>query len=157
VNFRRGIVVANTRFFRSLHSPAAASVVDIALRLASFDDIGTHGASLMVGYRKDSAAVSQPEWPVDDSDRVYVWIEAHASRAKRLRRNPHTLTAACTFRGKPLGPPIAASARDLDDPADHDHAVAVLPAEWGWKRKAFTADSRPLTHGVHIGLAPTPT
>ena len=156
MNLRRGIVVANKRFFASLRSPAAASVADMPVRHTGFDELGTHKHCLVVSYRKDGAAVSQPVWPGYDGDRVYVWTEAHAYKAKRLRRNPKALIAPCTFRGKPLGSPIAATARILDDPTERAHAAAVLAAEWGWKRKAFAAASRPLTDVVYIELIPSP-
>jgi len=75
-------------------------------------------------------------------------------KAKRLRRNPNALIAPCSFRGRPLGDPIAATGRILNDPAERAHAAKVIHCQWGWKRKAFAAISRPLTDVVYIEHTP---
>ena len=93
-------------------------------------------------------------WPGFDGDRIYLWTEEQAMKAKRLRRNPNALIAPCTFRGKPLGNPTAVTGRILDDPAERDHAAAILRAQWSRNRRAYAALSRPLTEVVYIELTP---
>lgn len=154
MNIRRALVVANKTFWGLLRSPAAAHVTDMPVRHKGFGELSGYDHCLVVSYRKDGSAVPQPVWPGYDGDRVYVWTEEQAYKVKRLRRNPNALIAACSFRGKPLASPIAATAHILDDPAARAHAAAVLRSQWGWKRRAFAAASRPLTEVVYIELTP---
>jgi uncharacterized protein len=151
---RRAAVLANKKFLESVRSPDTAAVTGMPVRHGGFGELAAHTHCLVVSYRKDGRAITQPVWPGYDGDRIYIWTEEHAMKAKRLRRNPNALIAPCSFRGKPLGQPIAAAGRVLDDPDERDHAAQVIRAQWGWKRKAFAAASRPLTDVVYIELTP---
>jgi uncharacterized protein len=151
---RRALVLANKKVLESLRSPDSETVAAMAVRNGGFGSLTGHKHCLVVSYRKDGRPIAQPVWPGYDGDRVYIWTEEHAMKAKRLRRNSNALIAPCSFRGKPLGAPIAATGRILDDPAERDHAAAVIRSQWGWKRKAFAATSRPLTDVVYIELTP---
>ncbi|MBJ7328556.1 MAG: PPOX class F420-dependent oxidoreductase [Solirubrobacteraceae bacterium] len=154
MNLRRALVMGNKRLFSALRSPDAATVVDLPVRHLGFAELAAHKHSLVVSYRRDGRPIAQPVWPGYDGDRVYIWTEAQAFKAKRLRRNPDALIAPCSFRGKPLANPIAATARILDDPDERRHAAALIQAQWGWKRKAFAATARPLTDVIYIELTP---
>lgn len=151
---RRALVGANKRFLGALRSPEANTVLDMPIRFNGFDELRRYEHCLVVTYRKDGTPMPQPVWPGYDGDRVYLWTEVQAYKAKRLRRNPEALIAPCSFRGKPLAPPIAARGRILETAAERAHAEAVIRSQWGWKRKAFAAASRPLTDVHYIELVP---
>jgi PPOX class probable F420-dependent enzyme len=151
---RRALVLANKKVLESLRSPDAETVGTMAVSNSGFGQLAGHKHCLVVSYRKDGRPIAQPVWPGYDGERIYIWTEEHAMKAKRLRRNPNALIAPCSFRGKPLGEPIAATGRILNNPAERDHAAAVIRSQWGWKRKAFAAASRPLTDVVYIELTP---
>lgn len=152
--FQRFAVDANKRLLGALQSKDAASVVELPIRHEGFAELGRHKHCLVVTYRKDGRPVAQPVWPGYDGDRVYIWTEVQAYKAKRLRNNPQALIAPCTFRGKPLGDPIAATGRILETDAEREHAQGLIRAQWGWKRKTFERLSRNLTAVHYIELVP---
>jgi PPOX class probable F420-dependent enzyme len=151
---RRAAVLANKKVLEALRSPEAVTVLARPTRIDGFGELVGHKHCLVVSYRKDGRPIAQAVWPGYDGDRIYIWTEEHAMKAKRLRRNPDALIAPCSFRGKPLGDPIAATGRILDDAGERAHAAATIQSQWGWKRKAFAAMSRPLTDVVYIELIP---
>ena len=71
-----------------------------------------------------------------------------------MRHNPRALIAPCSFRGKPLGPPILASGRILETDAERSHAARVIRSQWGWKRRMFERISGRLTDVHYIELIP---
>jgi PPOX class probable F420-dependent enzyme len=151
---RRVTVNANKRVLGALRHKDAAGVVDLPVQHGDFAALHGHKHCLVVTYRKDGRPIAQPVWPGYDGQRVYIWTEVEAYKAKRLRRNPTALIAPCSFRGKPLGEPLAARGRILESAAERRHAEAVIRSQCGWKRKTFERISRQLT-GVHyIELVP---
>jgi uncharacterized protein len=153
---QRVMVRANKRLLTALRSDEAGSVVDMPARHTGFSSLPGHKHCLVVTFRRDGHPVAQPVWPGYDGDRVYVWTEIEAFKAKRLRNNPEALIAPCSFRGKPLGPPIAAHGRILESDAERRHAERVIRSQWGWKRKAYELTARPFTNVHYIELAPGP-
>jgi uncharacterized protein len=151
---RRAAVLANKKVLEALRSPESATVLTRPVRTGGFGSLAAHKHCLVVSYRKDGRPIAQAVWPGYDGDRIYIWTEEQAMKAKRLRRNPNALIAPCSFRGEPLGDPVAATGRILDDPAERIHAAATIHSQWGWKRKTFAAMSRPLTDVVYIELTP---
>ena len=151
---QRAAVNVNKRALGALRSEDAATVVDLPVQHGDFSQLHGHKHCLVVTYRKDGRPIAQPVWPGYDGERVYIWTEIEASKAKRLRRNPAALIAPCSFRGKPLGPPIAARGRVLESVAERRRADDVIRSQWGWKRKAFERASRQLTSVHYIELVP---
>lgn len=152
---RRLPIEANKRIFTALRSAEADRVLDMPVVHGDFSGLRNHAHCLVVSYRRDGNPIAQPVWPGYDGNRVYIWTEALAYKAKRLRRNPSALIAPCSFRGKPLGAPIAATARILDDDRERAHAEALIRAQWGWKRRTFERIARPLAEVVYIELTPS--
>ncbi len=151
---RRAAVNANKRVLVALRSEEANTILRLPVQRTGFAGLSGHKHCLVVTYRKDGSPVAQPVWPGYDGDRVYLWTEIDAYKAKRLRNDPRALIAPCTFRGQPLGPPIAAHGRVLDSDEERRHAERVIRSQWGWKRKTFERVSRPLTDVHYIELAP---
>lgn len=69
---------------------------------------------LLITYCRDgSPAPTQLRAAVAD-DHLYTRTERTSGKVKRLRRNPHALTAPATFLGRPLGLPLTVTGRVLD-------------------------------------------
>jgi len=113
-----------------------------------------HKYCLLVTYRKDGRPVAQPVWPGFEDGRMYVWTEANAYKAKRLRNNPAALVAACTFRGKPLAAPISVRGRVLAAGPASAQAERIILSGWGWKRRLFERLTRPVTAVVYMEFLP---
>jgi PPOX class probable F420-dependent enzyme len=151
---RGAVVGANKRMLVALRSADAASVVELPVQSSGFSSLRGSKHCLVVTYRKDGRPVAQPVWPGYDGDRAYIWTEINAYKAKRLRKDPRALIAPCSFRGKPLGPPVAARGRILETDAERAHAERVIRSQWGWKRKLYERISRAITDVHYIELVP---
>jgi PPOX class probable F420-dependent enzyme len=154
--FGRALVRTNKRLLDWQRSGEAASILDQPVGHGDFSSLRGHNHMLLVTYRRDGRAVPTPVWFGPDGDRVYVWTEENAYKAKRLRRDPRALVAPCSPRGRPLGPPIAARGRVIEDAAGRDRAAQVIRSSWGPLRRAFERSSRPVTGVVYIELQPEP-
>jgi hypothetical protein len=151
---RRALVLGNKRVLTAIRSPAAAGVVDLPVKHTDFASLRGHDTCLVVSYRRDGRPVAQPVWPALDGDLLYVWTEEQAYKARRVRNDPNVLVAPCSFRGRPLGPPVAGRARVLVNAAECARAEATLRRNWGPGRRAFERLSRPLTGAVYIEIVP---
>jgi hypothetical protein len=109
---------------------------------------------LLVTYKRGGTGVPTPVWFARDGERVYVWTEINAYKAKRVRRDPRALLAPCGPTGRPLGPPIAASGRVLSDETERRRAAAKIRSQWGPGRRLFGLLSRPLTDVHYIEFVP---
>jgi uncharacterized protein len=77
-------------------------------------------AVLLTSYRRDGTPVGTPVSLAVQGDRGFVRSPGTAWKVKRIRRDPRVEIAPCTVRGRPTGPPLAATARRLDgDEARH--------------------------------------
>jgi PPOX class probable F420-dependent enzyme len=137
-------------------SPRAFEVLEMPVQHDGFDALTGHAHALLVTYKRDGTAVPAPVWFARDGERVYVWTEINAYKAKRLRRDPRALLAPCGPTGVPLGPPIAATGRVLEDPRDRDFAARVIRSQWGVAQRLFELLSRPLTDVHYLEFVPAP-
>jgi uncharacterized protein len=150
----RRVVKAGKRPMDGSRSPKAASVLDMAVQRTGFDALAGHTHALLVTYKRDGTGVPTPVWFARDGDRVYVWTEINAYKAKRVRRDPRALLAPCGPTGAPHGPPIAARGRVLADEHERRHAAAAIRSQWGPGRRLFELFSRPLTDVHYIEFEP---
>lgn len=110
--------------------------------------------ALLVTYKRDGTPIPSPVWFARDAHRVYVWTEVNALKAKRLRRDPRALLATCTARGVPLGDPVAARGRILEEESERRHAAAVIRRTWGPWRRLLVRLSRPVTEVHYLEFIP---
>jgi PPOX class probable F420-dependent enzyme len=68
-------------------------------------------------FRRDGRAVATPVWFVIDGDHLFVQTASSSGKVKRIRHTPRITVAACTGRGKLVGPVVDATARVLPDGA----------------------------------------
>jgi uncharacterized protein len=92
----------------------------------------------LVTYRKNGTPVSTPVWfAIDDADRLVVYADGSSGKIKRIRNSKTVAIAACTMRGKHVGPQMPAVAELLDD-AQGPVVHALLNKKYGWKKRLFT-------------------
>ena len=78
----------------------ALSILDQPVVHGDFSGLSeTH--ILLVTYKRDGTPVPSPVCYALDSDRLYVWTEINAFKAKRLRNDERALIAPCSPRGVP--------------------------------------------------------
>ncbi|WP_220793331.1 PPOX class F420-dependent oxidoreductase [Nocardioides stalactiti] len=133
---------------------SAHTVLDRPVRTGGFDELAGHHHCLLVTYKRDGSAVPAPVWFARDGERLYVWTEVNAYKAKRLRRDPRALIAPCTVTGKPLGDPVAATGRVLADEAERVRAARTIRSQWTLGQRLFERLSRPLTEVHYLELVP---
>jgi PPOX class probable F420-dependent enzyme len=151
---RRAMVMANKQVLQALRSEESSKILDMPVSYEGFATLEGHKHCLVVTYRKDGRPVAQPVWPGHENGRLFVWTESGAFKAKRVAKDPRALIAPCTFRGIPLGAPVAATGRILPEGDESKHAERVIRSGWGWKRKAFELTSRPLTGVIYLEFIP---
>lgn len=135
---------------------AAYGVLDRPVLHGDFSTLAGHTHCLLVTYKRDGSPVPAPVWFGLDGDRLYVWTEVNAYKAKRLARDERALIAPCGPTGKPLGDPVAAVGRVLTSEAERRHAAATLRRSWGLGRRLFERLSRPVTEVHYLELVPAP-
>jgi uncharacterized protein len=118
-------------------APRGAREIVAAPRAGSVEQIARHKRALVVTYRRDGTPVPTPVWAAPgEGGKLYVRSERSAGKLKRLRNDPRVLIAPCTVRGRPLGAPLEAHARELPR-AQELIAERVLAARYGLGRELF--------------------
>lgn len=150
---RRLVALAKRPMVASMDE-SAHTVVDRPVRHTGFDVLAGHRHSLLVTYKRDGTPVPAPVWFARDGERLFVWTEIGAYKAKRLRRDPRALIAPCSATGKPLGDPIAARGRILESEAERTHAARVIRSQWTLWQRAFAFAARPVTDVHYLEFVP---
>jgi uncharacterized protein len=91
---------------------------------------------VLVTYRRDGEAVPSPIYHGVADGKVYVRTDARTAKIKRLRNNPRAVLVPSSFRGKPVGQAVSATARILAD-SEVAHADAVIAANWNLGGRMF--------------------
>jgi PPOX class probable F420-dependent enzyme len=92
--------------------------------------------------RRDGSLASAPVWVVsDDGQRLLVWTAAATWKARRIRRDPRVLVAACNARGRERSPRLEGTARILGADAA-DLVVPLLRRKYGWQRRLLELSAR---------------
>ena len=120
---------------RALH-PRAREVADAPAAGQSFDSLRGRKYCLLVTFRRDGRPVPTPVWFGIEGDSLYIRSEEDTGKVKRIRREPRARIAPCNARGKPLGPPVEASARIVEG-AEEDRAERALASSYGLGRRIY--------------------
>jgi PPOX class probable F420-dependent enzyme len=115
-------------------------------------DLGSRNYCVLVTYRKDGTPVPSPLWFGVSNGKLY--FHTAGFKVKRIERNPDVLVAPGTFRGRPLGPPLAGTARVLPAP---ESAVAeeCIAKKYGLQRRLYLKVFGQEDLGVHVEVTPT--
>ena len=95
------------------------------------EDLGKQRTVLLETRKRDGTWVGTPVSIVVDGGRAFFRTYDTSGKAKRLRSFPEVRVAPSTFRGRPTGPSLAATARLLDDD-EAARARALLAAKYPW-------------------------
>jgi PPOX class probable F420-dependent enzyme len=117
-------------------APRGARTIAQQPRTGALPELVRAKRALLVTYRRDGTPVPTPVWAAHADGLLYVRTERTAGKCKRLRRDARMLIAPCTMRGRPLGPPLEASARILAA-AEEPRAEHTLAARYGLGRWLF--------------------
>jgi PPOX class probable F420-dependent enzyme len=123
------------RTFEAILHPDAKGVGD-APPAGSLESLRRRKYCLVVTRRRDGRSVPTPVWFGVAGGKLYFRTEAEAGKVKRIRRDPYVRLAACNARGKPVGAPIAGSARVVP-PAEIDVAEHAIAANYGTGRRLY--------------------
>ena len=121
------------RLLDALRSPAA-------MRTATQEPTGDLASFrrrknlVLVSYRRDGTPVPSPLWFGEQDGKLYT--HTGGWKLRRIAARPHVRIAPCTFRGRPLGPPLEATARVLP-PEDHAAAEAAVQSNFGLGRRLY--------------------
>jgi PPOX class probable F420-dependent enzyme len=115
-----------------------------------FDSLRGHKYCLLTTFRKSGEPVPTPVWFGLADDKLYFVSEPGVGKIKRIRNDPRVRVAACTVRGKPLGPPAEGRARVLAE-TESDGAEQAIANNYGLGRKLYEAVSRRMPiEEVHV-------
>jgi uncharacterized protein len=124
------------RFYDRMRSKAAYGAADQSTT-GRFDHLKGHKYGLIVTFKRDGEAVPTPVWfGIDDEGRLYFRTGPDVAKVQRIRNNPHVLVAPCSVRGKPLGPSIEGTARELPE-EEREHAEAAIQSNYGLGRRLY--------------------
>ena len=137
---------ALNRFYDAIRHRRAQSVADGAPVDGPLPDAEY---VLLVSYRRDGEGVPTPVWAAREGERLVFRTEADTAKVRRIGNDPRVRVAPCTFRGRPTGPPVEASARVLG-PRD-EAAERALAAKYGARRRVYTR-AAPLDDLVYVEI-----
>ena len=111
---------------------------------------------LLITFRRSGEAVPSPvNFGLSDDGTLYLRSEPDVAKVKRLRRDPHVRVCACSFRGKPLGELVEATARILPD-SETVRAHELIAANWDPMSRVFERGvDRLKVPLVYIEVTPT--
>jgi PPOX class probable F420-dependent enzyme len=121
------------------------------------EEIAACKRTLLITFRRDGRAVPTPVWAAVGEGLLYVRTERSAGKVKRLANDPRLLAAPCTVRGRPLGAPLEAYGRILENREGEGVAEGVLAGRYGVGRALFELAMDLM--GVDMGyleIAPAP-
>jgi uncharacterized protein len=114
-------------------------------------------------YKRDGTSVATPVWFVQEGDRLLFQTGVASGKAKRIRRNPAVLVAACTIRGELLGQQVSGVARVLSGSAADDakrlinrkyRADWAIARTWWFIQTALHLPHRPRSTPVFLAITP---
>jgi PPOX class probable F420-dependent enzyme len=115
-------------------------------------DLEGRNYCVLVTYRKDGTAVPSPLWFGMDNSKIY--FHTAGFKVKRIERNPDVLVAPCSFRGRPLGPPMPGTARVLPS-SEAGVSERSLRGKYGLQRRLYYKVFGQEDLGVHVEVTPT--
>jgi PPOX class probable F420-dependent enzyme len=82
-------------------------------------------------FKRDGTPVDTPVWCAPLDGKLVLFTLRESFKVKRVARNPRVQVAACTMKGKVLGPWHEGTCRAVEDPAHVARAYAALTRKYG--------------------------
>jgi uncharacterized protein len=149
------LVDLQNRFFDRVRSRAAHGAAERSIS-GRFDHVKGHKYALIVTFKRDGEAVPTPVWfGLDDAGHLYFRTPSDVAKLRRIRNNARVLVAPCTVRGKPRGPSVEGTARELPE-KDRERAEAVIQSNYGLGRRIFEGSADAVVHDiVYVEVVPS--
>ena len=114
---------------------------------------------LLTTFKRDGSAVSTPVWAAPDDRYLLVWTPRDTGKVKRIRNSARVTVAPCTFRGKPTGVTVEATA-ELLDTAGTIRVQHAIGRKYGWLGRmllslAVRRAGQDALTGIRVELAPS--
>ena len=87
-------------------------------------------------FRKSGIPVPTPVWFGEGEGKLFVMSRSDSGKYKRIRNNPQVKVAACTIRGRVIGPEFSGTARVLS-PEEFPPARASVRRKYWLPRIPF--------------------
>jgi PPOX class probable F420-dependent enzyme len=131
-----------SRFYSAIRHREATEVSS-ATPVGSTFEVAFEGHSycLVVSYTRDGRPIPTPVWFALIDGELIFESDADSLKLKRIGRNPAIRVAPCSVRGRPLCPPLEATATILG-PDETEAAERALDEKYGRLRRT-TARLRP--------------
>jgi PPOX class probable F420-dependent enzyme len=142
-----------THVYRHLRDPRAAQIADTPPVSWRDTDFLGHPYCLLVTFRKTGEPVPTPVWFALGDGEIFIRSGASDGKLKRIRRDPRVLVAPCTFRGRPLGPPVVGEASILTG-AKARAAEGALRRRFGLRRRMYRAVRDPTLDVAYLAVRP---
>jgi uncharacterized protein len=137
----------SNRFYDRIRSSSANDAATDSTT-GSFDHVRGHKYCLIVTFKRSGEAVPTPVWfGLDEAGRLYFRTGAAVAKLRRIRNNPRVLVAPCTVRGKPRGPSVEGTARELPE-EEWEHAEAAIQSNYGLGRRLYEGSAEPFAGPV---------
>ena len=81
-----------------------ARTVSVHETTMAFEHLTDAKYCLLTTYRRTGDNVGTPVWFVRDGDSILVCTDDPSGKIRRMRRDPRVDVAACSWRGRRLGP-----------------------------------------------------
>jgi uncharacterized protein len=145
----------SNRFYDRIRSRTAYGAAEHPTT-GRFDHMKGHKYGLIVSFKRNGEAVPTPVWfGLDDEGRLYFRTGPEVAKLRRIRNNPRVLVAPCTVRGKPLGPSIEGTAREVSA-EKKEHAEAAIQSNYGLGRRLYEGAADTVTDDVpYVEVAPS--
>jgi PPOX class probable F420-dependent enzyme len=131
-----------SRFYSAIRHREATGVSSAAPVGSTFEvAFDGHSYCLVVSHTRDGRPIPTPVWFALHDGALVFESDADSLKVKRIGRNPAVRVAPCSVRGRPLCPPLEATATILE-PGEEAAAERALHDKYGRLRRA-TARLRP--------------
>jgi PPOX class probable F420-dependent enzyme len=131
------IMALQYRLYDRLRHPRAFEVAGRPGIGGDFSGFRAARQCLLVTFRGSGEPVPTPvNFGLAQDGRLYFRSEPHVAKIRRLQRDPRVRVCPCSFRGKPRGELIEATARVLP-PAESERARTIVASNWRLDTRVF--------------------
>lgn len=135
-DFHAWVRRVESRFYAAIRDRRAGSALNTPAVPWDTTQLTEHTHCLLITYKRDGSPIATPVWFAITDTGMLVHCAQSDGKLKRIRNNPDVTVAACTLRGRPVGPPMDARATVLAE-ADSATAERALRASFTVRQRIF--------------------
>jgi len=124
--------------------------------VGDFSDFRGARQCLLITFKRSGEPVPSPvNFGLSDDGTLFARCEPNVAKVRRIRNDPRVHVCPCSFRGKPLGPLVRATARIVPE-SGVQRAHRILAANWDPLSRVFErAVDLVHTPVVYIEISPS--